>query len=98
MNSEDKPAVLAEGPFEVLALRIRREGESYGGTLLRETASSSATVCAACGLLPDPYGRKTTDWMALCHAAMAHAGETGHRIAVESRQGAVYGPGERLAD
>jgi hypothetical protein len=88
----DKPdIVVAEGPFAVIAYRVRREGKPYvGGALLRETADKGAVVCEACGPLPG----WTSDWIALCHDAMDHARETGHKVAVESWRGAVYGPEE----
>lgn len=99
-DPEKPAAIVAEGPFEVIAYRVRRDGKPYiGGTLLRESAHKGAVVCESCGPLPvdDPRGW-TSDWITLCGDAMDHAKETGHKVAVESWQGAVYGPGEDRDD
>ena len=92
-NRPEAPAVV-EGAFEVIAYRVRRDGEPYiGGTFLRENAGKSAVVCKECGPLPvDELRGWTSDWLTLCHDAMDHVKETGHKVAVESWQGAVYGP------
>jgi hypothetical protein len=95
----DKPDItVAEGTFEVIACRVRRDGKPYaGGACLRETADKSAVVCKTCGPLPaDDLRGWTSDWLTLCHAAMDHAKETGHTVAVESWRGAVYGPEEEV--
>lgn len=94
-----KPDLTAdEGPFEVIACRVRRDGKPFvGGTSLRETASKSAVVCQTCGPLPaDPAGW-VSDWHILCGDAREHALATGHRVAVESWRGAVYGPEENAS-
>lgn len=96
----DKPDItVAEGPFEVIAYRVRRDGEPYvGGACLRETADKSAVVCETCGPLPaDGLRGWTSDWLTLCYAAMDHAKGAGHKVAVESWRGAVYGPEEEVA-
>lgn len=83
---------IAEGPFEVLARRIRAEGEPYHGDLLRDTANTASVVCQSCGPLPPPHTHGwTSDWITLCHDVMDHAKETGHQVAVESWHGAIYG-------
>lgn len=90
-----KPGItVAEGLYEVIAHRVHREGEPYAaGTYLQETASRSAVACETCGPLPVEGLRDwTSDWITLCGAAMDHAKETGHMVAVESWRGAVYGP------
>lgn len=98
MADDGKPAlIVVEGPFAVLAYRVRRDGKPYvGGTSLRETADKSAVVCETCGPLPsdDLPEWNVSDWITLCGAARGHALETGHRVAVESWRGAVYGPEE----
>jgi hypothetical protein len=95
-----EPVVVAEGPFEVIAYRVHRDGKPYiGGTWLRETAGKSAVVCKTCGPLPvDGLHGWTSDWHVLCRDAMDHVKETGHTVAVESWQGAVYGPEEDGTD
>lgn len=95
----DKPdIVVVEGPFAVIAHRVHRDGKPYiGGACLRETADKAAVVCETCGPLPSGDLRlrvRGPDWLTLCHAALDHARTTGHRVAVESWQGAVYGPEE----
>jgi hypothetical protein len=91
-DAED-PAIIAEGPFGVIAHRVRRDGKPYGGQLLRETADKSAVVCKECGPIGEdsPFGLPA-DWGTLCHDAMDHADQTGHTVAVESWQAAIYGP------
>lgn len=93
----DKPDLtVAEGLFEVIAYRVRRDGKPYvGGTSLRESADKSAVVCETCGPLPaDGLPGWISDWITLCGAARGHVLEAGHRVAVESWRGAVYGPEE----
>jgi hypothetical protein len=91
---------VAEGPFAALAYRIHRDGRPYtGGTWLRETAGSSAVVCETCGpLATDGLRGWTSDWITLCGTARDHVETTGHTVAVESWQGAVYGPGEEAGN
>lgn len=80
-----------EGPFTVIARRVRRADVPYpGGTWLRETATRAMVACKTCGLLP----AEVTGWVSLCGAARDHAKETGHLTAVESWNGAVYGRGD----
>ena len=85
---------LAEGPFGVIAYRVHRDGEPYeGGVSLRESASKAYVACEVCGLIPtEQLPGWTSDWHWLCREAMHHAEEQGHRVAVESWNGAVYGP------
>lgn len=90
-----KDTELAEGAFAVIAYRVHRDGQPYpGGTWLRETAGTSEAVCEECGLLPPlpELPGWTTDWMVLAQEARDHARDTGHRVAVQQWQGALYGP------
>jgi hypothetical protein len=93
-----KPDIPAsEGPFAVIAHRVRRDGRPYpGGIWLRETATKAAVACETCGPIPvdDDLRGWTSDWLSIAAAARDHARESGHRVAVESWQGSVYGPGE----
>ena len=97
LRALDKPGItVIEGLFNVIAHRVHRDGKPYpGGMCLRETADKSAVVCETCGPLPvDDLHGWTSDWLTLCEAALRHASTTGHRVAVESWRGAVYGPEE----
>jgi hypothetical protein len=78
--------------YEEIAGRIRAEGQPYHGDQLKTTAGCSDIVCAVCGALPADLHDWTSDWIHLCHAAMEHARETGHEVAVTSWHGAIYGP------
>ena len=90
---------VAEGPFAVIAYRVRRDGGPYpGGTWLRETATRAMVACETCGPLPAEVHGWTSDWISLCGAARDHVKETGHRAAVESWNGAVYGREDEPGD
>lgn len=83
---------VAEGPFAVIAYRVRRDGAPYpGGVWLRETASQAQVACEVCGPLVLPeLPRWTSDWLTIAGEARDHARNTGHRVAVEAWHGAVY--------
>ena len=93
MKIDGEPLGFAEGQFEVIAWRVHRDGQPYiGGTYLRETADRCAVVCQQCGQLPVEGLR---GWLSDWHGeAINHVEETGHRVAVESWNGAIYGNNE----
>lgn len=80
----DKKTEFAEGHFAVIRALVRMRVRPYeDGTSLLEYASTARVACEECGLLPAD---------GLNGQAVQHAEETGHRVAVESWNGAVYGP------
>ena len=91
MSKEDP--VVIEGAYNVLEHKILAEGKPYiSGTLLKVTAGSSRLICKVCGVLPSETRDVIEDWLHLCHLAMQHVQETGHKVAVERWTGAIYGP------
>lgn len=84
---------IAEGLFAVIAHRVHQHGKLYpGGRWLKETAGKAEVVCESCGLLPvTGLPGWTSDWLTLAGEARDHARDTGHRVAVQSWYGAVYG-------
>ena len=87
-------ALGAEG-FSDIARRADRYGEAVDGLNLRTSAKAASVVCEYCGPLDASLMGWTSDWITLCQEAIGHVEETGHRVAVESYQAAVYGPTRR---
>jgi hypothetical protein len=81
--------------FSTLAERIHHRGEPRPGAYLREAGHTGTAVCEICGTLP---ADGITEWAHLCRTAIGHVDETGHRVAVDTWAGAIYGPREAAAE
>lgn len=80
----------ADGTEAVLSARIRELSTRAPGPWLKASAHSSTLACKTCG--PLPGADDISDWMTLAQEARAHVQDTGHQVAVDSWNGAVYGP------
>lgn len=75
--------------YDGIERRVREHRrESAPGINLRADASTGSIVCQQGCHLPPASG----SWLHDCHVAMNHARDSGHNVAVEGWQGAMYGP------